>query len=189
MDKLQDEEWLKAEVAKFPVRHIASTLGVPYTRAYTAVKKFGIEIPMRKGYIYSEEARRNKSKSQKEAYAKKYPNGRFGKLHPGWKGGIRKFHGYITIYSPTHPNNNQGYVFEHRLVAEKKLGRYLNKDEIVHHINHVKDDNRPENLMVVKRGEHVTNHFAEGKRAAEAELKVIELKEKLKQYESRYGKL
>ena len=59
--------------------------------------------------------------------------------------------GYITIYMPEHPNSNSGNrVFEHRLIMEKKIGRYLKKNEIVHHLNGKKDDNRLENLYLVR---------------------------------------
>ena len=162
-DKLKNKKWLEKRISLFPVRHIAREMGVPYSRAYKAVKDFGIEIPKRNGYIYSEESRRNKSLAQKIAYKRKYPNGRFGSLHPNWKGGRRTagHSGYVCIYAPDHPRANGGAVFEHILVAEKKLGRPLRKGEVVHHINHVRDDNRPENLEVVKRGQHVKNHFNE----------------------------
>ena len=89
----------------------------------------------------------------KETLSKK----KMGKLNPQWKGGkVYTEKGYVYIYSPEHPNNvKEGYVLEHRLVMEKELGRYLTGDELVHHINGIRDDNRPENLEVLSFGEHI----------------------------------
>lgn len=73
-----------------------------------------------------------------------------GEKHPRWKGGKWKCgEGYIYILSKNHPRKNaRGYVYQHILVMEKHLKRYLNREEVVHHINHIKDDNRIENLML-----------------------------------------
>jgi len=66
-----------------------------------------------------------------------------------WKGGRKLANKYIKIYQPDHPFcDSAGYVLEHRLVMEQKLGRYLKPEESVHHINGKKDDNRIENLML-----------------------------------------
>lgn len=71
-----------------------------------------------------------------------------GKNHVEWRGGkIGAGDGYIKIYKPDHPFVvNKKYVLEHRLVIEKKIGRYLTANETVHHKNGVRSDNRLENL-------------------------------------------
>ena len=78
-----------------------------------------------------------------------------------WKGGEVRQGGYILVYSPNHPNANsqgKGYVRRSRLVMEKKIGRYLDKKEIIHHINGIKNDDRPENLIILTNSEHLSLH-------------------------------
>lgn len=96
-----------------------------------------------------------------------------GKFNGNWKGG-RRYDGrrYIWIYKPDHPNaDKKGYVFEHRLVMEKHLGRFLKKEEIVHHISGTRNDNRKENLMLFGEfKEHFNWHRLEKKRTKELSL-------------------
>lgn len=76
-----------------------------------------------------------------------------------WKGGRRKKNGYIEVKRPEHPRSGQrGYVYEHILVMETHLGRYLTTDEVVHHKNYDKTDNRIENLQLMTQLEHNRFH-------------------------------
>jgi len=63
--------------------------------------------------------------------------------------------GYVSLFMPEHPAaSKQGRVMEHRVVMEKQLARLLRADEVVHHRNGIKDDNRPENLEVMPKRIH-----------------------------------
>lgn len=65
-----------------------------------------------------------------------------------WKGGRTVDRdGYVLVKMNDHPDaNHLGYVREHRLVMEQKLGRRLLPSEVVHHLDGVKSNNAPENL-------------------------------------------
>lgn len=79
-------------------------------------------------------------------------------INPNWsvlkKGKPSKnTYGYMRI------NIDGKRVLEHRHIMEKFLGRPLNKDERVHHKNHIRDDNRIENLVLcATNSEHMKKH-------------------------------
>ena len=86
-----------------------------------------------------------------------------GKNNPAWKGGRNKDkHGYIRIKNREHPFcSSNGYVWEHRLVLEKKLKRYLKKEEIVHHLDGDKSNNKLYNLLLCgNQNKHLSVHNA-----------------------------
>ena len=88
-----------------------------------------------------------------------------GSLNPRWQGGIKKVSENRTqTYSPDHPLSRNGYVLTYRLVAEKKLGRFLTETEVVHHINGDVTDNSPDNLEVMTQAEHASRHSPDRKR-------------------------
>lgn len=87
-----------------------------------------------------------------------------------WKGGRKKdTHGYVLLRvnylseeeqklaekMPTHG----GYIKEHRIKMAKKIGRPLKSDEVVHHKNGIPDDNRIENLELLKTGTHAKGNL------------------------------
>ncbi|MCK9556406.1 HNH endonuclease [bacterium] len=100
------------------------------------------------GYKFSSESLKIKSNNFK------------GNKNPMWKGGKSSDNGYIIIYKPDHPYNNGGYMLEHRLIMEEYIKRYLTLEEVVHHINGIRDDNRIENLILFdNNSEHIKWHF------------------------------
>ncbi len=77
-----------------------------------------------------------------------------------WTGGRKKnVDGYVLVkLASNHPMfemvNSDGYVLEHRLVVALAIGRALTSDEIVHHKNGIKSDNRLENLELLQKNQY-----------------------------------
>ena len=82
--------------------------------------------------------------------------------NPNWSGGrYITSHGYIKIRlrAGHHLVDATGYAYEHRVVAETKLGRRLLPGEMIHHIDGNKQKNVPENIQVVTgNAEHYYEH-------------------------------
>jgi len=106
-----------------------------------------------------------KGKKQKEDHKRKrlesYMRGNH--LHPSgadvhnWKGGIAlTTQGYYKYSAGENAGRNV-----HTVLIEQKIGRRITNQEVVHHINHVKTDNRIENLRLMTRAEHMRHHLHE----------------------------
>jgi hypothetical protein len=97
-----------------------------------------------------------------------------------WKGGrYLDSAGYVHVMVANLPAEQmvvaqaltkRAYVLEHRLVMSLALNRPVTRDEVVHHVNGKKEDNRQENLFVVGRKEHSAQH-----RHMERELHTLRL--------------
>lgn len=154
-------------VRQMPIKAISQMLGVSVGTVFNHLKKYEIQ-----------------TRSQKETFTfkgKKHSSESVEKIRKAHKGKIvseetkkkisisskvggighkkKRTDGYIYIYFPDHPKSNKdGYIMEHDLVMEALIGRHLDDEECVHHINEIKNDNRKENLMLMTKSEHASYH-------------------------------
>mgnify|MGYP001612693408 CR=1 FL=1 len=93
---------------------------------------------------------------------------RRGPENPHWRGGRAMTRtGYVRL------SRDGQRVLEHRVVAERTLGRPLLADEIVHHLNGIRHDNRPDNLTVIRREGHETWTYVRSLQRRIRELEAI----------------
>lgn len=72
---------------------------------------------------------------------------------------------YLYALVPNHPKaTKNGYVLMHRVVMENFLGRLLEKNEVVHHLDGNKHNNSIENLQVMDSKDHNRMHSSIGRR-------------------------
>lgn len=74
---------------------------------------------------------------------------------PHWKNGYNKTtQGYIQLNGKKFKR-----ILEHRFIMQEKIKRKLRRNEIVHHKNNNKEDNRIENLEIITRSNHTKLHW------------------------------
>ena len=127
----------------------------PVKRAEDIAKEIGKSVSS----VHHKASRLNISKDAEGFHGIRH-NACVGENSGNFKGYRRKTpKGYIVRFVPEHPfASKSGLVMEHRLVVEEKLGFYLPKNFVVHHINGVKDDNRIENLAIMTISAHNAYH-------------------------------
>lgn len=144
---LNNKEWLRNAYVneRRSVKSIAKEVGASAGNVQSHLSTMGIRL-----------------RGVKEAVNIVRPKGkRHGENAANWQGGRRKTKaGYIYIYTPDHPYSTKaGYVMEHRLVMEEKIGRYLEQYEVVHHVDGNKSNNDIGNLELKTNGKHISDHF------------------------------
>lgn len=158
------------------VSEVASLAGCDRSHVYRCISRYGLTLKQRQkpapressrdrilaladGHRTSAEIAEEVGCTEKHVQnilrihnANRLPRGaRNGDLNPSFRGGrIVDLDGYAVVPAPAdHPHMRRtGMMFEHRLIAEKKLGRYLLPTEVVDHIDGLHLHNTPSNLRV-----------------------------------------
>lgn len=112
------------------------------------------------GWHHTEEARRKISMAKRGDANPMYGIHLTRDQNGNWRGGTTRKDGYVYVLQADHPQADEhGYVAEHRLVMEQRLGRLLEPLEVVHHKDEILDDNEGVNLELYdKNSTHLKGH-------------------------------
>lgn len=152
------------------MRQVADLLKISVGKVFNRLKYMGISSRRLSDYEVSPKVRENARRQGLKTLGRKRSNETKAKISEahtlkGIGGKSKTSQGYVRIYFPDHPKSGKdGYILEHILIMECYLGRWLNNEECVHHINHIRDDNRLCNLRLMTKREHALMHAKERSR-------------------------
>lgn len=189
MNKLTKEffenQYLKE---KKSLREIGLLIGKSQVSVSRYFKKFGIQTRpfSTKGlqtFLGKKHSEKTKEKLRQQHLGKKLSpehrdkviqtlNHSHGEANNYWRGGKSVREGYVLI------RVGRKYIKEHRLVMEKYLGRKLSEEEIIHHRNENKQDNRVENLELTNHVDHGKEHWKDEEKRKQRSEKTRTLRSK-----------
>lgn len=173
VEELQIVEYYNAG---WSARNIGEVYGVGHGPIMRVLKNRG--VPLRDKTIKSPRGSKKLSEVTKERWSngdfanrqphpqtqetrEKIREANTGANHYNWKDGrCQTSRGYLLVKTPNDyqlredEEKKPKYIFEHRFVMEQHLGRRLESEEIVHHKNGIKNDNRLENLALMTFANH-----------------------------------
>ena len=126
-------------VKRITLRGYKEAIGISYEK--------GLYNNMKRGHKMTEDTKRKQSQSAIRRWDGKR------------KGVSMKSSGYLQV--TIGKNKNRGY---HVIIMEQHIGRKIEKNEVVHHINGIRSDNRIENLLLMSRSAHSSLHAKENQR-------------------------
>lgn len=139
------------------IKEVAELVGIPDMTIYRWLKRAGVAIrssgESQKGKQWTEARRAHQPEKPKRD-----PSAPCGyDILTQRSLGNRRIdkRGYVVVST-----GRKTRQYEHILVAEKAIGRRLETGEVVHHINCIRNDNRPENLLVCTISHHLRLHAA-----------------------------
>lgn len=164
-EQIDDNILLQLYANGIPMHRISKLTGVSVGSVYNHLKKHGVNRPPHMGFKGKHHTESAKKKISAAHTGKSVSDETRQKISEAKKvRGIghkkKRTDGYISLYYPSYPSSSpDGYVLEHRYKIEKKIGRFLSENEVVHHLNMRKDDNRLENLLLMTASEHMSLHM------------------------------
>lgn len=156
-ERLNDPKWLRTEYASKSLQAIADSLGCHRNTVRKRMVKLGIERQGRGEHLRGKPKpveQRERMSASRQRYWDARPDRTMFKLKVSQamrKNGTRCGRPYLYVIG-------RGYVAEHTIVAENKIGRRLNKGEHVHHKDGDITNNDPSNLDVLTATEHARAH-------------------------------
>lgn len=177
MQKKEKEQKLALELRQqgMSLLNIAKELNVSKGSVSAWVRSIPIPEKFTKSYRATKKAHRKKvinkirqEKSNRKKYLKEHV---YEHLEHVSKTGLPLFNDIRLLSGDERwmipvPFNYKGkayiknlYVYEHRLIMEQYLNRLLTDNEVVHHINEDKLDNRLANLTLTSTEEHIKKHI------------------------------